>query len=186
MSLKAMSDEPEEPAETDQSDDADGQIKSALERETKYQTALKAAEDAYGRNEFKLAYDKAVEAENYRPGEANATELQDEADEQIEFERAQTLKDEGEYKRAEAACAAHGGVDRFKNLAGRIRTEKEEYDKDNNQFISGNYSFIDSLNRLGYSVKKPFTELLTKAVREKGILGELETFKQATNWMAVI
>ena len=127
-----------------------------------------------------------MEAENYRSGDADAKGLQVQAKEALDFQGAQTLFEEGEYARAEALCAAHGGVDRFKNLAGRIRTEKEEYDKDNNQFISGNYSFIDSLNRLGYSVKKPFTELLTKAVREKGILGELETFKQATNWMAVI
>src|SRR5439155_1299254 len=73
--VEALSYKPGEARASKLRNDADGQIKSALERETKYQAALKAAEDAYGRNEFKLAFDKAVEALSYKPGESRATRL---------------------------------------------------------------------------------------------------------------
>src|SRR5439155_1590490 len=108
--VEALSYKPGEPRATKLRNDADGQIKSALERETKYQTALKAAEDAYGRNEFKLAYDKAVEALSYKPGGPRATKLRNDADGQIKS----ALERETKYQTALKAAEDAYGRNEFK------------------------------------------------------------------------
>ncbi len=60
--------------------DADSQLKSVADREARYDAALKSAQAAFARNDFKTAWEKAGEALSQKPGDVTATKLKNDAD----------------------------------------------------------------------------------------------------------
>lgn len=100
---EALSHKPGDAIATKLKNDADGQLKSAAEREAKYDAALKLGQSAYSRNEFKVAFDKAEEALSYKPGDATATKLKNDADGMLKSAVEREAKYEAALKAAQAA-----------------------------------------------------------------------------------
>lgn len=103
--VEALSYRSGDPAATKLKNDADSQLRSAADRQAKYEEALKAGQTAFNRGEFKEAYDKAVEALSYKAGDSTATKLRNDADSQLKSAADRMAKYEAALKAAQAALA---------------------------------------------------------------------------------
>jgi hypothetical protein len=160
-------------------------VAKAKELDQKYQTAMKEGQTAFDGKDYTTAIAKAEVALGIKKGDPGATRLKDQAKQGQDLASAQTFFDQWECSRALELCKKHVGIPPFDALAKSIGVEQNAFDDASSRFAKGDYSFIEQLKNQSYSGKKPFADLLDKAVEENRVLEELKALKQATNWTAV-
>jgi hypothetical protein len=160
-------------------------LKRTQELEQKYQTAMKDGQAAFDQGKYDVAEKQANAAlalEN-RNNDAPALELKKQA---VDIQAAQSSFAAGNYEDASTVCSRHRGVRAFDDLGKKAALPIQAYSDAYRSFNSGDYSFIDTLEKSDYAKNAKFAGLLASAKSENAILRNLQTLKtNVANWTVV-
>ena len=183
----ALAMKPADPAATKLMADAKQELdkQAAAQKRQQYEAAMNAATTAFQNGDNATALRQIEIAAGLQPGDAAAAKLKTQVAEATDLASAKNFFAQGDYESAAKLCAAHPNSAPLTQLAASIHAEQQDLSDAQQEFSTGNYSFVKSLGGESFHDKRPFAALLSQAATEEKLLGDLQARKQSNDWQTV-